>query len=295
MPTVRTRGYDAAMRHKPILLIHGGAGSLKPRGEKYETRRASLEKILASVYPRLLGGGSALDAVTLAVERLEDDPLYNAGLGSKIQGDGKIRMCASIMDGDRRRFAGCVNVERVKNPVRLARRLLGKPDRVLSPPGAEKFARASKLAFASPYTAERIAEYRAKGRGKTGTVGAVALDGAGRLAAATSTGGRGLEYPGRVSDTPTVAANFANRSCALSATGVGEDIIDFGVAAGLCTLIASGRALDREAHAMLTEAKKARAEFGFIALDGKGRPFAGTATAHLIWAMASEREYVIHP
>ena len=283
------------MRHTPVLIIHGGAGSKRPTGARAAELAASLDKIVRAVFPRLERGGTALDAVTAAVERLKDDPLYNAGRGSKIQSDGKIRMCAAIMDGERRRFAGCVNVERVKNPVRLARRLLPRNDRVLAGAGAERFARDAKLAFGSAYTPQQLAAFRARRRGKSGTVGAVALDAHGRLAAATSTGGRGFEYPGRVSDTPTVAANFANRACALSATGVGEQIVEFGVAAAICAQVEAGRGLDATARELLRAAKRAGGEFGFIALDRRGRAFADTTTAHLIWAVASVKGFEIHP
>lgn len=280
---------------EPVLLIHGGAGSRQGGHARNRALFDSLSGILGKVYPSLRRGRSALDTVTFAVKMLEDDPLYNAGRGSKIQSDGRIRMSASIMDGNRRRFGGCVNVERVKNPIGLARALLSRKDRVLAGKGAEAFARSQNMAFASPYTRERRAEFRRRRPGKTGTVGAIALDCQGRLAAATSTGGRGFEFPGRVSDTPTVAACFSNRFCALSATGVGEEIVEFGVAAAICTQVEMGRGLASAAGRLLAQAKSARAQFGLIALDRQGHFYASTTTPHLIWAIARLGRHDIHP
>src|SRR5262249_13694540 len=122
------------MKKHPVLVIHGGAGRGPASPEEI---LVSLERILVRVYPRLLSGTSAVMASRLAVDELEDDPLYNAGKGSKIQSDGRIRMSASIMDGSRRRFAGCVNVEGVKNPIQLANALLKYEDRVLAGEGAK--------------------------------------------------------------------------------------------------------------------------------------------------------------
>jgi L-asparaginase len=226
-------------------------------------------------------------AVVRAVELLEDDPLYNAGLGSKIQGDGRIRMSASLMDGRRLRFSGCANVEGVKNPVRLAKLLQTCDDRVLSEAGARQFAREAGLPFASPFTPRARADFERRRQGKSGTVGAVALDRKHRLAAATSTGGRGFEYPHRVSDTPTVAANFANRFGAVSATGVGEEIVEHAVAARICAFLESGLSLKAATRRVLTQARRDRAQFGWIAVDHRGEVQAVSTTKTLIWAQAT--------
>jgi len=280
---------------KPILVIHGGAGSKLFSSEKYERVKASLRSILVDVYPLLTRGHSALDAVIEAVRLLEDDPLYNAGLGSKIQSDGHIRMSASVMDGARRRFAGCVNVEHVKNPILLAEKLLSHRDRVLSGDGAAKMARRMGLKFGSNFTPEARAKYRAQKAGKTGTVGAVAVDRQGRLAAATSTGGRGFEFPGRVSDSPTSAGNFATKFCAVSATGVGEEIVEFAVAASLCAQIAAGHTMARSERDLLRDAHRSKAAFGWIAVDRKGHVSAATTTPNLIWAEASAAGFRFMP
>jgi L-asparaginase len=271
----------------PLLLVHGGAGTKAMDKERHRACVESLKGILEKVYPPLARGGSAVTAVVRAVELLENDPLYNAGFGSKIQSDGKIRMSASLMDGHRLRFSGCLNVEGLKNPIRLAKLLQTRGDRVLAEAGARQFAREAGLQFASPFSPRARADFERRRQGKLGTVGAVALDRKHRLAAATSTGGRGFEYPHRVSDTPTVAANFANRLGAVSVTGVGEEVVEHGVAARICAFLESGLSLKAATQRVLTEARRYRAQFGWIALDRHGQVQAVTTTNTLIWAEAT--------
>jgi len=276
------------MSIQPVLVIHGGASSRPIRGPRLTIITASLQATLESVFPKLQKGMSALEAVTWACAALEDDPLYNAGRGSKIQSDGKIRMSASIMDGHRRRFAGCVNVEGLKNPVFLARALLKEKDRVLSGEGARRFARELDLPFASPYTKFQKERFLEKKRGKSGTVGAIALDNKGRMAAATSTGGKGFEYPFRVSDSPTSAGNFATDVCAVSATGTGEEIVEQSAASTICAYVEAGMPLDHAVNKLLERSRKFKAEFGVIAMDGTGHFIASTTTKSIVWAAATK-------
>jgi L-asparaginase len=271
----------------PLLLVHGGAGAKAINEERHRAYAESLKRILEQAYPLLARGGSAVAAVVRAVELLENDPLYNAGLGSKIQSDGKIRMSASLMDGRRLRFSGCVNVEGVKNPIRLAKLLQTRSDRVLAEAGARQFAREAGLPFASPFTPRTRADFKRRRQGKSGTVGAVALDRKHHLAAATSTGGRGFEYPHRVSDTATVAATFANRLGAVSATGVGEEIVDHAVAARICAFLESGLLLKAATQRVLTQVRQTQGQFGWIALDRHGQVQAVTTTKTLIWGQAT--------
>lgn len=280
---------------EPVLVIHGGAGRGLIIGDTHRELAESLSRVLDDVFPLLKKGASALHAVTRAVELLENDPLYNAGRGSKIQSDGKIRMSAAIMDGHHQRFAGCVNVESVKNPVHLAHALLDHEDRVLSGPGAKAYAKRIGLPFASAYTPQRKAEFHARRQGKTGTVGALALDRRGRLAAATSTGGRGYEFPCRVSDTPTVAGNFANRFSAVSATGIGENIVDFATSASICALVQGGLSLKTAVSQIMLPARRRKAGFGLIALDFRGRFEVCTLTPSLIWAAQTHRARTVFP
>jgi L-asparaginase len=271
----------------PLLLVHGGAGAKAINEERHRAYVESLKRILEQTYPLLARGGSAVAAVVRAVELLENDPLYNAGLGSKIQSDGKIRMSASLMDGRRLRFSGCVNVEGVKNPIRLAKLLQTRSDRVLAEAGARQFAREAGLPFASPFTPRTRADFKRRRQGKSGTVGAVALDRKHHLAAATSTGGRGFEYPHRVSDTATVAATFANRLGAVSATGVGEEIVEHAVAARICAFLESGLLLKAATQRLLNQVRLTQGQFGWIALDRHGQVQAVTTTKTLIWGEAT--------
>lgn len=273
----------------PVLVIHGGLTAKAVTGRRLKSLQNSLHVKLESVFSKLNRGMSAIEAVTLACAALEDDPLYNAGYGSKIQSDGKIRMSASIMDGYTRRFGGCVNVEGVKNPICLAHDLMKENDRVLSGEGAARFARERGLAFTSPFTPHQRASFLKKKREKSGTIGAVALDLRGRLAAGTSTGGKGFEYPFRVSDSPTCAGNFANGVCAVSATGLGEEIVEHAVAASLCAFLEAGWTLPRASSKLISRSRKFGAEFGFIALDRHGNYKVANTTHHVIWGAANRR------
>jgi L-asparaginase len=272
------------MKIRPVLVIHGGAGDKDLSGSAREIHENAVRAVLDSVYPKLERGMSASEAAAWACALLEDNPLYNAGYGSKIQSDGKIRMSASLMDGHRRRFAGCVNVESVKNPIYLARALMDEKDRVLSGIGAKRFARECGLKFASQYTPEQRISWHQQKEGKAGTVGVIVLDVKGRLAAATSTGGRGFEYPYRVSDSPTSAGNFANEVCAVSATGTGEEIVEQAAAATICAYVETGMPLKKAVAKVIAKARKRGAEFGMIALDRKGNFTAATTTKCIVWA-----------
>jgi L-asparaginase len=247
------------MKIRPVLVIHGGAGDKDLSGSARDIHENAVRAVLDSVYPKLERGMSASEAAAWACALLEDNPLYNAGYGSKIQSDGKIRMSASLMDGHRRRFAGCVNVESVKNPIYLARALMDEKDRVLSGIGAKRFARECGLKFASQYTPEQRISWHQQKEGKAGTVGVIVLDVKGRLAAATSTGGRGFEYPYRVSDSPTSAGT-------------------------ICAYVETGMPLKKAVAKVIAKARKRGAEFGMIALDRKGNFTAATTTKCIVWA-----------
>lgn len=268
---------------QPILLIHGGASNLVPNPRVAAAIQESLEKILRESYKILAKGGSARDAAVKAVELLENDPLYNAGYGSKLQSDGVIRMSAGLMSSDEQKFAGVVNVEQVKNPIRLAEALVRERDRVLAGTGALEHAKKRGIALGDNYTEARRREFARKNKGKTGTVGAVALDKRGRLAAATSTGGKGHEAPGRVSDTPTVAGTYANTFAAVSATGVGEEIMAHAVAARIVTRAEDGMKLKAALEKSLKDGKSAKAQFGCITISAKGETAAATTTKFMAW------------
>lgn len=226
------------------ILIHGGffsesSQSIETKTQKQQALIQILEK--AKLY---LADHSALQTAIYATSLLEDDPLFNAGIGSQIQSDGKIRMSAAIMDGESQKFSGVINIEDVRNPIFVAQKLMDEEDRVLGGSGACQYAKLSGFDSFSTQTEERQKEFLAKKQSKgTGTVGCVVLDKEGKLAAATSTGGKGFEIPGRISDSATIAGNFANENCAVSCTGVGEDIVSNGLATKIVTRVTDGMTL----------------------------------------------------
>ncbi|MES2630159.1 MAG: isoaspartyl peptidase/L-asparaginase [Bacteroidota bacterium] len=255
----------------PKLIIHGGFyGELLPTSEIKTAKQRSLQLILEKAYAYLLEH-SALETVTFTVGLLENDPLFNAGTGSQIQNDGQIRASAGIMDGTSKKFGGVINLQGIKNPILVAHRLLDFEDRVLSGQGAFTFAHEHQFEEASLETQVRRKEYEEKlAASRTSTVGCVALDSEGRLAAATSTGGKGFEIPGRVSDSATIAGNYANNDCGISCTGVGEDIVSAGVAVKAVTRVSDGMDLDQALDRTFAELAEFDGFAGAIAIDAKG-------------------------
>ncbi|MEJ0037092.1 MAG: isoaspartyl peptidase/L-asparaginase [Gammaproteobacteria bacterium] len=229
------------------IAIHGGAGAVpadlfgKDQGARY---RASLSKVLDEGYAILERGGTSLDAVTCAVRALEDDPLFNAGHGAALTREGWAELDAAVMDGKDQRAGAVASVRHVKNPVDLARRVMEKSRHVLLVSmGAEEFALEEgiplvpnlyfrtderKQQLASEQHGRRVSDLMPMGAaGTQGTVGAVAFDQQGNLAAATSTGGMTNKRQGRVGDSPIIGAGTyaKNGVCAISATGHGEYFI----------------------------------------------------------------------
>lgn len=271
---------------QPKLIIHGGAGSsLKGKGGA-DAVRQSLYAVIAAVYPLLEAGGSAKEAVVRGCQLLEDDPRFNAGTGSVIQSDGQIRMSAALMDGTYQRFSGVINTMRVKNPIDLAAFLQESDDRVLSDVGAAELVRALQIPPYDPLTELRlqewiqarqnnfapgaagvVAEQELAGRG---TIGVVALDSAGRLAAGTSTGGKGFERIGRVSDAAMPAGTYATVHAAISCTGIGEDIIDECFAARVVVRVTDGMSLHAAFEKSFREAGDRHRDFGAIGIDATG-------------------------
>ncbi len=262
----------------PKLIIHGGAGDSPDSKGGTAEARASLYRVLEAVYPLLWEGASALEAVVKACTMLEDDPRFNAGTGSVLQSDGQIRMSASLMDGERQSFSGVINVSRVQNPIQLAQFLQSQPDRVLSDYGSAELARELQIPPYNPLTDERLAEwleerrsnFQRKMAGVLGTIGAVALDRQGRLCAGTSTGGRGFERIGRVSDSATPAGNYANQYAAVSCTGIGEHILDEGLAVRIVVRVTDGMTLEQAITKSFAEARSRQRDFGAIAIDHRG-------------------------
>jgi len=266
------------MAQQPKLIIHGGAGDSPDSKGGIDNARASLYGVLEAVYPMLLAGATAEEAVVAACTMLEDDPRFNAGTGSVLQSDGQIRMSASLMHGDRQSFSGVINVSRVKNPIQMAQFLQSQPDRLLSDYGSAELARELQLPLYNPLTDERLAEWMAERKsnfqrqmaGVLGTIGAVALDRQGKLCAGTSTGGRGFEKIGRVSDSATPAGNYANQNAGVSCTGIGEHILDEGLAVRIVVRVTDGMSLEQAIAKSFAEARSRQRDFGVIAIDRTG-------------------------
>ncbi len=274
----------------PAVIVHGGCGAVSE--SEAELRTQACENAAEAGWRVLQNGGSALDAIEAAVVSLEDEPLLNAGTGSYLQADGVARMDASIMTGDGR--AGAVaQVPQLKNPVRLARYILEQDAHVMLC-GAEALGLALKLGLESGVVAtpEKIAYWQAhlsepsrtldyarmsqewkRCNPRLGTVGCVALDRKENLAAATSTGGTGQCYPGRVGDAPIIGAGtYCTTRAGVSMTGVGERIMVLLSAKRLCDLVGSGRTLEVAAREVLAEIGiLSAASAGLIALDREGR------------------------
>jgi len=264
------------------LIIHGGAGGIRPRAERDQVAE-SLLAIARDTWARLEAGASATDAAVHATVQLEDDPLFNAGRGSKLQQDGAARLSAALMDGYAERFSGVVNVEGVVNPILLAASLQHERDRVLSGAGARERAIELGLDMGDVRTERSVQRWRERVEGSTGTVGAVVVDLEHRVAAATSTGGRGFERVGRVSDSATVAGNFASPMAGVSCTGIGEDIIDGALAARLVARVEAGCSLAEAGAEIVHRMQQHQWSAGLIALDRNGEWIAPTTTDIMYW------------
>lgn len=288
---VASAAHAASATPPPItIVIHGGAGALAPgkyTPEEEAAYKAKLNEALELGYGIMKDGGSALDAVEATIALMEDSPLFNAGRGAVFTYDGKNELDASIMNGRDKRAGAVAGVTRVKNPIKLARAVMEKSDHVLlAGPGAEEFARAHKLDIVEPSyfrTERRWKEYQdalaaSKKKAevkpdKYGTVGVVALDGKGDIAAGTSTGGRVLKRYGRIGDAPIIGAGtFADATCGVSGTGWGEYFIRLTVARDICAEVAGDgktpvEAADDVIHNKLQEAG---GDGGVIVLDAMG-------------------------
>jgi L-asparaginase / beta-aspartyl-peptidase len=271
-----------------VLAIHGGAGVIARTAlsSSMEARfRAGLERALRAGHAVLAAGGPALDAVVAAVEVMEDSPIFNAGRGACYNADGRHELDASIMDGATLRAGGVAGVSRIRNPVAAARAVMEKsPHVLLAGAGAERFARASGVAMAPRGyfgTRKRRAALERGRRGRPlgdddahGTVGAVAVDTAGHLAAATSTGGITGKLPGRIGDSPIVGAGtYADdAACAVSGTGMGEFYMRACLAYDVAARMRYRReSLDRAADQALGRMAALGGAGGLVAIDRRGR------------------------
>jgi beta-aspartyl-peptidase (threonine type) len=282
----------------PIALIaHGGAGNWRPGSEQdaIEGMKAAVERGRSV----LVAGGSALDAVCATVVVLEDNPIYNAGTGAVLNFDGFCELDASVMESRESREGAVAALQRVKNPILVARKVMDETDHVmLAGEGAQRFARVMGFADHDPITPARLADWKEKRKhldevlGKHslkmrrflkdhpeyagGTVGAAAVDVNGVLAAATSTGGVTLKLVGRVGDTPIAGAgNYASRHIAASATGTGEYVMRSLATRAISEAVERGAPLQRAVREVLDMlGRDYDADVGLIAVDSAGIPVA---------------------
>ena len=284
---------------RPIaLVIHGGAGFV-PRDSLSEAdrkaARAELDRALDAGYGVLKGGGSALDAVSAAVVVLEDSPIFNAGKGAVFNARGGHELDASIMEGHTRRAGAVAGVTTIKNPIKLARTVMEhSPHVMLAAAGAEAFAdtrpeieRVPNTYFDTPKRRQQLEKAQREEAAKSkreanagtdapkyfGTVGAVALDRAGHIAAATSTGGMTNKRYGRVGDSPIIGAGtWADDRCGVSGTGWGEYYIRYNAAHDICARVAyRGDSLQAAADEVINKLiPAAGGDGGAIALDREG-------------------------
>ncbi|HET8842689.1 MAG TPA: isoaspartyl peptidase/L-asparaginase [Ktedonobacteraceae bacterium] len=279
------------------IVVHGGAGDIA--ADRHELARQGCQEAALVGWRILQQSGSALDAVEAAVHALEDNPAYNAGTGSSLTSDGRIELDAGIMDGRTLAVGAVAGVELIKNPISLARQVLQSPHVLLVGRGAEQFARENGIVrckFEDLLTERQYQRWKdylaslhppeeepriirrefgslpARTEEKHGTVGAVAIDSSGALAAATSTGGIHNKYPGRVGDSPLVGCGFyADEVAAISCTGMGEDFMRLTLARRAAEFVALGRdarAAAEEAIAFLSA--RANGTGGLILVDAHG-------------------------
>lgn len=286
---------------KPSLIVHGGAWDIPD--EAVEACKSGCHRALAAGWSILSSGGSALDAVEAAVVILEDDPVFDAGFGSHLNLDGRVECDAMVMDGATLRAGAAAALQRIRNPIRLARAVLKNcPHMMLVAEGAERFAKQHGIPLCAPEDLVSPAEREAWSHCKEdkhaaehhrgheqGTVGAVAMDSHGRVFAATSTGGTCCKLPGRVGDSPLIGCGcYADAEAGgVSCTGYGEAIMKIVMAktaadllrrpatcvdppaAASCDISAADLAARGAVHLL---ARRTRATGGLILLDRDGNP-----------------------
>lgn len=279
---------------KTRVIIHGGFFSESSTSMETKIAKQNALRDIAGKAYTYLQDHSAAETVVYAVALLENDTLFNAGTGSQIQSDGKIRMSASLHDGNTLKFSGVINVEHVQNPIYIAEHLMQVDDRVLGGEGAIRYARENGFENYNPEIPQRRNEYEAKlAASRTSTVGCVALDAEGRLAAATSTGGKGFEIPGRISDSATTAGNFCNADCGVSCTGVGEDIVSVALATKIVTRVSDGFTLEKAFEKSFAELKQIDGFAGAIAIDKNGNFFHQDSHPSMVFASFDGEKFEI--
>jgi beta-aspartyl-peptidase (threonine type) len=324
LPSIQTN-QDKKQRGKNdmgmALIVHGGAGMIPP--ERYDAARAGCRAAVEAGWRVLLAGGSALDAAQAAIMALEDDPSFNAGTGAVLTADGRAELDAGLMDGESLHVGAVAGVQRIKNPIALARSVLASPHVLLVGAGAELFATESGIALCDPkalVTPEQRARWRRGYRDgddvntgpalggldvggvgqpvhsddhKHGTVGAVAIDTQGRIAAGASTGGIASKHPGRVGDTPLPGCGYIAENVlgGVSSTGHGEDFIRLTLARRALDYMAGGMSAQDAAEAAIRLlGERVGGHGGLITLDAQGRPGFARNTPAMAYAYMLEGE-----
>lgn len=279
------------------LVVHGGCGALQLTAEEEQAGRAGLSDALGAGERILADGRSAVDAVEAAVRVLEDNPAFNAGRGSVLTAEGRIELDAALMDGGTRSAGAVAGLRTIRHPISAARAVMDKsPHVMLSFDGAEEFARTQGLEqtdpswFEVPERRQALEKVLASGAGfdldvKYGTVGAVAVDSAGHVAAATSTGGLTAKRYGRIGDSPLIGCGtYADdRSCAVSCTGAGELFIRAAAAHEVGARIRlAGAELQEAVDAVLADV---------LALGGKGGMIAVSPSGDMAWGYTTRGMY----
>lgn len=275
------------------IIIHGGCGAREEPNTPFEAYHENLLPIIQAAYAELEKSNDAVQAALLAAKMLEDNPIFNAGTGSRVQQDGQIRMSASYMDSIKNKFSGVINIQNVQYPSQVAYLLQQQHHSILSGEHATNHAyQKLQLRPYNPMTDKRWNEYLELKRGLTGTIGVVTLDDNGVICAITSTGGAGFEVPGRVGDSPTVAGNFASQVMGISCTGIGEEIVNKAVAAKIHTRVADGMDLAQAIERTIAESDATGDYVGLIAIDFQGNVCTGTTKiAQTLYASYDGSEY----
>lgn len=284
---------------KSVILVHGGAGAWDLESDRLREGMAACEAAAAAGQAVLLAGGSALDAVETAVHILEDVPCLDAGRGSYLNAAGYVEMDALIMDGRNLDMGAVAAVQRIQNPISLARRvMMDSGHTFLVGEGAEEFAKSVGIRccqLEDLLGEEELAAYRAQAGPIGDTVGAVAIDEAGNVATATSTGGTRKKRPGRVGDSPLVGSGgYAdNWTAAVSATGYGEALMKVVISKRVCDFVGNGLSAQAACEAALRVLEeRVNGQGGLIAVDGRGRIGVAFNTAAMPHAYAVGEEGV---
>ena len=295
---------------KPVIIVHGGAGEWPVRLQKLAL--SGVGEAASVGFGVLLEGGSALDAVEASVVSLEDNSIFNAGTGSTLNLLGEIETDAAIMDGGTLRAGAVALLRGIRNPIRAARVVMDQTDHVLiGGAAAKKLALESGLSRANLRVPRRVESWRQgirrlkakSGNSRSGevirksvkkrldTVGALAIDQEGHLAAAASTGGVSLKLPGRIGDTPILGAGLYadDSSGASTATGLGEQAMRLVISKMACDLMKRKSALGAAKFAVNYSNRKLGPGTGLLTLDSKGRFCAAHNTRHLCWAAKTSK------